>query len=200
MDWLKKNLSVALGIGLPVLFAVFFALASWLPGLFVTPPQYDVLFMTNYHDGNLSVRVENGHPRFYYSSYKGDWYRYNDAPKLYRFSPTKGSVSEISISTIESFMVHDKLPNQQPYINVPLAVPEADDLRVDVSSIAPDGYEFDGEYRNRHGGGLVGEVLFSSSEREYRPSLHKNGHTVIIPVSDDSYSYYNTRFIGWILP
>jgi hypothetical protein len=197
MEWLKRNATLAVGIGLPLLLMLFFAAASWLPKMFVAPPAYDVLFLTNYHDygGNgLKAEVRDGRTHFIFT---GENYGYG-WPKLYRYSPASNKLNEIPLTAPESLpkVSSPPVPVQSHRITE-IAVPELADVKVDNASTAPDGYMFRSEHPSSPG--LVGSILFSS-RYAFNVALYKDGRSQRIPNPDNNNYYYNPKFIGWVIP
>jgi hypothetical protein len=119
---------------------------------------------------------------------------------LWRYNPQTGGVQEIAIilpaSPVSSGNGSDAAP-QQPKTTV-IDVPDLAGLRIDSSSVAPDGYEFraaDNNYsRNIFGG------LFYSRRYNHESVLTKSGRSIRLPNSNDRYYSRNTQFVGWILP
>ncbi|MEW5011208.1 MAG: hypothetical protein AB1Y22_06540, partial [Cycloclasticus sp.] len=55
--FLRENPTIAFGLGLPLLLVVVFLLISGIPSLLVTPPQYDVLYATEYYNYKSGVQI-----------------------------------------------------------------------------------------------------------------------------------------------
>jgi len=200
MHWLKQNGALALGVGMPVLLIVFFMLAAWLPKMFVDPPKHDLLFITNYNEyGTNTLRADVRDKqltfRFIGENFGHGW------PKLYRYSASTGGVQEIPIE-IPPDLTPIK-PYNRPYVApehekvTPVAVPAVEGLKIDNSSVAPDGYAFSSGYDNSsHMMGL----FFYSSRYRHTATLSKNGHQVRIPNPEGNYYHANAKFLGWIVP
>jgi hypothetical protein len=198
MEWLKRNGPMALGVGLPALLVVFFVLAAWLPKFFIEPPKYDALFLVNYYENGtntLQYQVLNKHLRF---TFIGE--NYGSWPKFYRFSPSTGAMREITIPIPEVLPQVTQDYNNQPKVKriTPVPVSDTDELTIDNSTVAPDGYSFRSDSYGRSGG-LMGEFFFSPRYR-YQAALVKNGNSVQIPSMEPNDYYYNARFIGWVIP
>ena len=54
--FLRENLMIVISIALPLLVAIFFALASLLPGWFSTPPKHDLYL--SLHGGRLTTHSQ----------------------------------------------------------------------------------------------------------------------------------------------
>jgi hypothetical protein len=75
-------------------------------------------------------------------------------------------------------------------------VADLNDLTIDNSSIAPDGYEFNvGDYYSRN----VFRGLFHSSSYNHEAVLTKDGRSIRLPKSVGRYYSRNTHFIGWVV-
>jgi len=198
MEWLKKNGPLAIGIGLPVALILFFALAMWIPKLLVADPKYDILYLTNYNETGTNTLHYTVRDRNVSFSFSGKNYGYN-LPKLYRFTPGSGAVKEITISIPEGLQPQEnrELSLQKEVIITPIPVPEIEQLNIDTSSIAPDGYGF----RSGYGGspGLAGGIFFSSSYR-YNTVISKDGRIIKFPGGEPYYNPFNIKFIGWVVP
>jgi len=199
MEWLKKNPALATGIALPLLLVLFFLFASWLPQFFVTPPQYGVLFATNYYDSSEGIIFEVKDKKLK-AHFKGLRSSYYTRPRLYRYDAARGELKEIL------FEIPDSVPEQPENGTVseeqrtritPVPIPEAESITLYTPETAPDGYNFSsgGYYR---GTPFFSDIFYSSSRRDYSPSLHKQGNLVKIRLPADDISTYNMKFLGWI--
>lgn len=194
--FIRENPTLAFGLGLPLFIVLVFLVAAALPKLNAVPPQYAVLFTTNYYEGNkgLAIRVENHRPRVVYI---GDS-DYTNPLKLYIYDPQKDSVREIPIILPIEIKtkrcctdgVFDKI--------TPVAVPELEKLTIDRSSTAPDGYEFSAYNDAYSHDPFLSELFFSN--RSYRSGivLKKGSYKISIPAADAYYG--NAKFIGWVIP
>ena len=196
--FLQENPTIAYGLGLPLLLVVIFLIVSGLPQLLVAKPQYELLYATginNYPNVVQITVVEQEVQVIYQGAAYG-----NQRPRLWRYNPQSGGVQEIAIilppSPVQSGNGSDAAP-QEPKTTV-IDVPDLVGLRIDSSSVAPDGYEFrtaDNRYsRNIFGG------LFYSQRYNHEAVLTKNGRSIRLPNSNDRYYSRNTQFIGWVLP
>ena len=117
-----------------------------------------------------------------------------------RISSQRLSVQEIAIilppSPVQSGNGSDAAP-QEPETTV-IDIPDLAGLRIDSSSVAPDGYEFSGA-DNRYSRNIFGG-LFYSRRYNYEAVLTKNGRSIRLPKSEDRYYGGNIQFIGWVLP
>lgn len=56
-SFIRENPTIAFGLGLPLLLVVVFLLVSGIPALLVDPPQYDVLYATEYVGNSNGVQI-----------------------------------------------------------------------------------------------------------------------------------------------
>ncbi len=196
--FLKENPTIAFGLGLPLLLVLVFLLVSGIPTLLVAPPQYEVLYTTNSYNysNGVQVSVVNGKVQVVYQGSVLN----RQQPHIWRYNPQTGGVKEIGYTLPPGLIP----PGQQP--NTPadaskttlIDVPELNELAVDASSIAPDGYEFvvEGNHYSRN----LFTGLFYSSRYRYEATLTKSGRTVRLPNTTNRYYSGQTRLIGWIIP
>jgi len=196
-SFLRENPTIAFGLGLPLLLVVVFLLISGIPALFVAPPQYDVLYATEYYNYGNGVQISVIDQRvqvIYQGSYQGA-----QRPRIWRYNPETGAMKEIA------FMLPPGLVPPAPGVATPEAlsqitpieVPDLEGLTIDSSSIAPDSYEF-----NTGQNGYSGDVftgLFYSSRYRNQAVITKQGRSIRLPNVDGGYYSYNTHFIGWVV-
>jgi len=189
--FLRKNLMIVISIALPLLLVMFFALASFLPGLFSTPPAYDLLVSlqdratakTSPYKIQLVVKGE----RLKAIVVKLDEPNYENNPRLFRYSHSSGEVSEVSIPVPADFAELEE--------SFEITIPELEGLKISDALRAPDGYEFRGR---RRGGGLMTE-LFGGSRNRTDVSIAKNGAIIRVRLPTSDYWYNNIRLAGWII-
>jgi len=100
---IRENFVLAAGICLPLILVIIFWLATYVPTLFVDPPQYDFLYTTqNYIYNNpddLAIKVDTVEDQVRIRAAArwsdDDSNRYNN-PKIYRFYARTGQSIEIS--------------------------------------------------------------------------------------------------------
>jgi hypothetical protein len=56
-SFFRENPTIAFGLGLPLVLVVVFLLISGIPALLVEPPQYDVLYATEYFNYPNGVQI-----------------------------------------------------------------------------------------------------------------------------------------------
>jgi len=195
-SFLKENPTIAFGLGLPLLLVIVFLLISGLPKLLVAPPQYNVVYATEYYDYGVQINVVDKKIQVIAQGKQ----RNSQRPHLWLYNVKTGSVKEIPIILP---VVKKPIDSTQDETNnlvksVIIEVPEAADLVIDSSSIAPDGYEFrsgSNTYsRNVFGG------LFRSSRYYKGASLQKDGRSIRLPNTNGRRYYSNNAvFIGWVV-
>lgn len=186
--FIKQNVVLVTGVGLPVVVVLFFLAATTLPKFFIAPPQYDLLFTSwsyNYQDKppfKLNIRVSDG--RLQANVYKSE--SHASIPKLFLFDHEHQDIREITLDLPENL---DDFKDGQAVL-----MREAAAWKISTSRRAPDGYEFRGE--NYRGIGLVGELFFGS-RRGHGFAITKNGASVHVPAVSPR-SYYGVNFLGWV--
>lgn len=196
-SFLRENPTIAFGLGLPLLLVAVFLLISGIPALVVAPPQYDVLYATDYYDYANGVQISVINQRVQVI-YQGNT-RGAQRPRIWRYSPKTGAVKEIA------YLLPPGLAPPAPgaimpetvATNTPIEVPDLAGLTVDSSSIAPDGYEFKPEQNGYSGDVFTG--LFYSARYRKDAVLTKQGRSIRMPNVGSGYYGYNAHFIGWIV-
>lgn len=199
-NFIRENPTIAFGLGLPLLLVVLFLLISGIPVLLVAPPQHDVLYTTDYNYYNqapngfqIAVVGERVQVNYY-----GNTQGYQH-PKLWRFNPKTGAVKEIPLMLPPGLLPNSGRPAdaEQASTVTPIEVPDLTTLKVDSSSLSPDGYQFstaaDGYSRHFFTG------MFHSSRYRYEAELLKNGRSIRLPNIDGIYYGNSVRFIGWVI-
>ncbi|MEM7182540.1 MAG: hypothetical protein AAF518_16625 [Spirochaetota bacterium] len=94
-SFLKENPTIVFGLGLPLLLALIFSIASLVPTLLVDPPQYDVVYATGYYDDrhDFQVTVSDNKARVTYVTGVGN----HRIPRLWYYSAKTGAAKEIAL-------------------------------------------------------------------------------------------------------
>lgn len=199
-NFIRDNPTIAFGLGLPLLLVVLFLAISGIPALLVAPAQHDVLYVTNYGYGNnaqntLQIVVVGDRVQV---NYLGNTQPYQN-PRLWRFNPKTGAVKEIALLLPPGLAPNTGRPVEAPKnpTVTPIEVPDLAGLKVDSSSLAPDGYLFSTGADGYSGGMFPG--LFYSSRYRYQAELVKNGRSIRLPNTDGAYYDNSVRFIGWVV-
>lgn len=196
--FLRENPTIAFGLGLPLLLVIVFLLISGVPNLLVAPPQFDVLYSTNYnynYPNGVQISVVNQRVQV---NYLGNSQAYQN-PRLWRYNVKTGAVREITIMLPAGLAPAGQVttPAETPLQVTAIDVPDLAEATIDTSSIAPDGYQFSSgsdAYSRR-----VFTGLFYSSRYRNQAELTKNGRSIRLPNSNGSYYGNQTHFIGWII-
>jgi len=189
--FLRENLMIVVSIALPLLVAIFFGLASVLPGLWSTPPQHDLLMTlqgrTTAKTSEYRIKLVVKNEQLSAVVVKSKNPNYDNNPRLFRYSHLNGEVREISIPIPENI--------EDPGDGLEIPIPALAGLRVTDAIQAPDGYEFRGR---RRGGGLMTE-LFGGSRNRTDVSIAKSGAIVRVRLPTSDYWYNNVHFVGWVI-
>lgn len=202
--FLRENPTIAFGLGLPLLLVVLFLLISRIPSLLVAPPQYDLLFATEYYNYQNGVQISVIN-RSVQVIDQGN--RLNpQKPRIWRYNAKTGAVQEIAfilpprpVPSRQNNSSDGNKPTTTDEMPAPrvITLPDLEGVTVDSSSIAPDGYQFSiGSYTSRN---VFGGLFYSSRYRN-EAVLSKNGRRIRLPDMTGRYYRGNTHFIGWIIP
>jgi hypothetical protein len=197
-SYLRDNPTIAFGLGLPLLLVIVFLLISGIPSLLVKPPQYDVLYVTDYEGYRNTVQISVVDQKASVI-YQTDAYNRNSTPRLWRYNPKTGAVREIPIIFPPRLArsEEDSISSEDLSKTTVLDVPDLDGLAIDSFSIAPDGYEFNaGE--DRYSRNVFGR-MFYSSRYGYEAALTKKGRSIRIANSSQRYYGRDIQFIGWVV-
>ena len=96
---IRQNPTIAAGILLPLMVALFFVLATAIPRWLVAPPEYDLLFTTyDYRPGPpaIEVRFDVVNNRLRARAYSAT-NNYRNITRMYRFEHATESVREIPV-------------------------------------------------------------------------------------------------------
>lgn len=194
--FLRENPTIAFGLGLPLLLVMIFLLVSGIPNLLVASPQNDLLFATEYYNQQNGVQISVINQSIQVID-QGNL-QSNQKPRIWRYHAKTGAVQEIAFILPPRTIRSGTKPatTDDAAKATPINVPDLEGLKVDSSSIAPDGYEF--SVGNRYSGNAFGGLLYSSRYR-HDAVLTKSGRSIRLP--DDVGRYYrgNTHFIGWVV-
>ena len=196
-SFLRENPTIAFGLGLPLLIVVVFLLASGIPALLVDPPQYEVLYATEYYNNASGVQVSviDRKVQVYYQGSNAGYQK----PRFWRYSPKTGAVREIAYMLPPGLNPPGRFSNfpEEAARVTPIETPDFAGLNVDSSSLAPDGYEFSTGTSGY--GGDVFTGLFYSSRYRSDAVLTKKGRRIRLPNASNMYYGNNVHFIGWVM-
>lgn len=193
-EFLKENFVIVIGVTLPLLLVLFFAIARELPESRVPDPQYDLVFAKNYPHGmnkRLEFTVENKKIKVRYYPEETNEHGYvtnRNIPELFYYDADKHAVREIPI---ELPVDEDgKISRKVQYIEVPAVA----GLEIDAGNTAPDGYQF--VYQGHNRGGLMTDIMIGYRGGRYQYVLEKDGRRIELP---SHVTYYNTEAVGWVV-
>ena len=191
-DFIKENFVLVVGLTLPVFLVVLFFVASILPRLMATPPQYEMLFTEVGYDNqsqspyNVDFFIKGGILKAHVWKNAQQNAMVNKK-KLMAYDGKTQSVREIPYDLSKT----GDMPNQTEII-----LDEFKNMKVDSSSKAPDGYEFEsGGYGSE---GMVMD-LFGGAYRSQTARVTKDA--AVFKIHDNGNNYYanNIQFLGWII-
>jgi len=200
-DFIKENFVLTVGISLPVLLVVVFFVATVLPKSMAVPAQYEMLFSTTRYDYqnpppyNVDFVVKNG-------ALEARLTKNNKAPvpngvqnyywkKLMAYDGKTQSVREIPYNLSKLGDVAD---------GSEIALDEFKGMKIDSSTKAPDGYQFN--VPDYYSGGQAPELFWGGGYRNnYGGRVTKGAVSFKIPNSGSNEYYYNgsIQFIGWVI-
>lgn len=190
---IRDNFVLFIGISLPILLVLVFWLSVTLPKFWVAPPQYDLLFATyDYHYNTnpktyAEIEISNGRIKIWGNTPSKQSLKTgtNQVSRLFIYESKKQVTREIPIP------LYDTNTNSEKF---PISISEIENMKLSTSQQSPDGYAINqGRYYNDGLGGL----FFSSYDTNYGLTLSKDGN--IIKVTVPSNSYYNIKFLGWVI-
>ncbi len=190
-SFLRENLMIVVSIALPLLVVIFFALASILPGLYSTPPAYDLLLSmqdratAKTSPVKISLVVKDGYLTALVVKSENSSYQNN--PRLFRYEHLSGEIREVSIPIPENIAEYEE--------GSEIPIPGFAELKVSDALQAPDGYEFRGR---RRGGGLMTQ-MFGGSRNRTDVTIEKNGAIVRVRLPASDYWYNDVRLVGWVI-
>lgn len=195
-SFFRENPTIAFGLGLPLLLVVVFLLVSGIPALLVDPPQYDVIYATEYNNypNGVQISVVNRKVQVVYLGNSAGYQK----PRLWRYNAKTGGVQEISIMLPPGLTPPGRPVTPEDAAKItPIDVPDIAALTIDPSSVAPDGYEFSTGMNGYSGDVFTG--LFYSSRYRNEAVLTKKGRSIRLPNAGNMYYGNNTRFVGWVV-
>lgn len=173
METIKKNITLVIGITIPILMILFVAGSIYLPGLFIKP-HFNFLYVSGddyYYYNQQQYSVQNG--KLVKNEIKQlENQNYNpprNEPKLYIYDVTKNEAKEISFV-------------------------DGQNLNLDSRAKSPDDFEV--VYGSRGDGFFP---FFWGGGTDYNTRYLK-GHNISkkLNLQLNGSSYYNFRFLGWI--
>lgn len=175
---MKKNISLIIGLAIPILMILFVAGSIYLPGLFIKP-EFDFLYVTG-----------SG-----YTSTYGEQYTVANGTLIQnKVNPPKDQDYYPPLRP-EKLFIYDADKNE----SLEVSFEEAKLFNLDVNAVSKDGFEI---VRGGYDDGIF--PLFFGGHSNYNARYLK-GHGVskklnIPGMKAYDYYDYNFRFLGWIIP
>lgn len=167
----KENITLIIGLSIPVVMVLFIAGAIYLPSFFihVDPPKYNFMYMIN-----------NGGDGFHYSIEKTLLTRKEIKKKNSYYNPNRRQVK---------FFIHDLKSHK----NKELSFEDAAKVILNTNFESPDGFKVENGRRS------YGFFPFYSRSNYYTRYLTKEGYSEKLKLhTNTSNTYYNFRFLGWL--
>ncbi len=172
MEFIKKNITLILGLSIPVLMILFVAGSIYLPGLFVQP-KINFLYVS----GSNSYYYGNG---WQYGIQEGRIIKNGVSQPIDGYYDPMPSGAKL--------FIYDVVKNESREI----FFQEAQNLSINSNNISEDGFEI--TYGNR--GDSFFPFYYSGTDYNTRYIV---GHNVSKKLNLQlSGSYYDFRFLGWI--
>ena len=172
MELIRKNITLIIGISIPLLMILFVAISIYLPGFF-TQPKYSFLY-------------SNG-DNIYYNQHQ---YTVKDGKLIKNELSTAEKPFNYNPRTDNLLYIYDIVKNESKEI----PFEKAQTLTIDSRIISPDGFEV--VYGSRGGGFFP---FYFVPERDYNTHYLKGPNVSKKINLDQSSSYTNFNFIGWII-
>lgn len=175
MHFLKKNITLVLGLALPVLMIIFVAGSIYLPTLFAKAPQYDFVYESgdNSYSGYQKYTIESDGTILT-----------NDA-----MSPIDKTVPQPAGLMGPKLYLYDVAGN----VSRELSPTEIGTIHLNTNMQSPDGFTV---INGSNGGGFP-----FGSNYDYN-SHYLSGHNISIKLNTsvpaDNYYSYSFRFLGWV--
>lgn len=172
-DRLKENISLLIGLAIPVLMILFIAVAVYFPRWFSTvePPKHDFLYLVGDPYGDIQYSVRGG------KLVKEKIQRPQPSYRRYR-------------TGLETrFFIHRIRTNRSEEVTFE----NATKLKLDSKVNSPDGYSI------VHGR-RAAEFFPFFGRRDYRARyLKKDSYTEKLKIETSEDYPYNFRFLGWVV-
>ena len=185
----------------PVLLVVLFLAVSGIPTLLVAPTEYDVIYATG-------INTYNSAQQGFQFAVVGDRVKVHflgntqpyQTPRLWRFTPKTGAVKEIALLLPPGLAPNTGRPPEAstPPAVTPIELPDLAALKVDSSSLAPDGYRFSTGEDGYAGPGFPGLFYGSRYRLSGRAGQGRAQHSRL-PNTEGAYYGNSVRFIGWVV-
>lgn len=192
-NFVKENLVLVVGLTLPLLLILIFFVATVIPKMLGTPPQYEMLFTTtrydyqNPPDYDLDFSVKNQNLIVKAHKVEQQQRMGHHRKLLMAYDGRTETVREISLDMTQFAKITDG--NEAP-------LQETSGWMIDASPVSPDGYKLD--LPSYESGGLVGGI-FGGDYRNNSYRLKKGNIGYRIPDNQGVYYYNQMQFVGWVI-
>ena len=188
-SWIKENLVLVIGLALPLLLIVLFFVATVIPKMVSTPPQYEVLFSVqgygyqNKPDYTVDFKVKNQQlmVKVKKTDSKDNYY---NSKKLMAYDAKTEVMREIAIDA------------SQLSDGAEMLLEETKNMTIDAAMVAPDGYVMENQHYGNNG--LIGGI-FGGGGRNNGYRLKKGSVGYKINNMQNNYYYDQLHFIGWVV-
>ena len=199
-DFLKENKTIICGLSLPVVCIVVFFLYAFISNILIEEPKYNVIYATTNYNNNIKISVVNEEVKVKIFdneninnvnvSRNGDLM---ESLSLWFFNSKTKETKEIYLNINQKTKNNETNDNDYISYVYNVDIPELKDVKVNKSSISPDGYKIDKETR-RSRGALSG--LFYDYSNKSKITLVKGQKSILIK-EDSYYSQNSVKIIGW---
>lgn len=192
--FLKKNLTIVLAFGLPVVFIATVALSAYLPSLFLKT-DYDYIYATCSGEPFYSPDECQAYLEQRYSVVDGKLtiHEVPDQRPLDEYSRTYPDSATYLRQRQSRLLLHDTQTN----VSREISLEEAQQLTLNELLTSPDGVTFSAKYQE--GTGSIFFYMSSSYNHYLTQGMSKQKQNLI--EADTRSAYYNNyRFIGWVIP
>lgn len=195
LRFLKEHLFLLIGATLPIILVLFLWMMATMPQWTTEPPQYDLIYMTYpYSHTEASIEVIDGKLRILATPnvIRGG----APMPRLFLFNAKTQAVRELPISLSPMKLKGINMNNNQKQ---EIIVPELNDIHLETTEVAPDGYKV--EFASHAKSGLVWLLYAGSTQSNLIISKDLNTLNIMSKVIDRRYANDNgIKFLGWVIP
>lgn len=166
----KENITLIIGLSIPVVMVLFIAGAIYLPYLFidVDPPKYSFMYMTNSGRDGYNYQVKEN--------------------KITRTEIKRKTNYNSSNRYPVRFFIH----NIKTHKNKELSFEQAQAVGLNPHVESPDGFLIERGRRS------YGFFPFYSRSNYYTRYITKEGYAEKLKLHRNTRNYYNFRFLGWL--
>ena len=167
----KENITLIIGLSIPVVMVLFIAGAIYLPSLFINvePPKFSFIYMTNNGRDGYTYQVKENKLSREKIKQKKNYYNSNQQPVR--------------------FFIH----NIKTHKNKELSFEEASLVSINSNFESPDGFKIENGRRS------YGFFPFYSRGNYYTRYITKEGYAEKLKLHTNRRNYYYSfRFLGWL--